>query len=351
MTNPTRTRAASAHFAPAGAIAAVLGLLLFAWSVRRAGVAEILEGIRRVGHGFAVILLLASMRQAIRALAWKVCIEPPHRLPFRHALAAVMTGDAIGNLLPVGPFASEPTKAVFVRGRVPLMAALSSVTVENLLYTFSVAVVIIAGTVAFLSGFPLLPPALRVAGVAAIASMLMLIGGAALVFRRKVRVVSGGVAWVSRRGVAQRLLEAQLERLRTFEERVYGFYARNQRLIGPVVLLDALFHVLAIAEVYVTLALISSGPGPGLLTAFVLETVNRVITIVFKFVPLRLGVDEAGTGLMTSALQLGSAAGVTLAIVRKARVLFWTTIGVVLLVRRGFSVDAVLRQARGAADS
>src|SRR5262249_48388510 len=31
------------------------------------------------------------------------------------------------------------------------------------------------------------------------------------------------------------------------------------------------------------------------LTAFILETTNRFITVVFKFVPLRLGVDEAAT--------------------------------------------------------
>jgi hypothetical protein len=44
-----------------------------------------------------------------------------------------------------------------------------------------------------------------------------------------------------------------------------------------------------------------------LLQAMVLETVNRVITVVFKFVPLRVGVDEAGSALLTAALGLGPA--------------------------------------------
>jgi len=71
-------------------------------------------------------------------------------------------------------------------------------------------------------------------------------------------------------------------------------------------------------------------------------------------VPLRLGVDEAGTALVTRALGLGTATGVTLALVRKARVLVWVVCGLLLLVRRGLSVrrvlqDRELEQAAGGA--
>jgi hypothetical protein len=70
--------------------------------------------------------------------------------------------------------------------------------------------------------------------------------------------------------------------------------------------------------------------------------VNRVVPTVFKVVPLRVGVDEAGTALFTSVLGLGTAAGVTLALVRKARVLVWVIVGLLLLVRRGLNVRRLL---------
>jgi len=60
-----------------------------------------------------------------------------------------------------------------------------------------------------------------------------------------------------------------------------------------------------------------TGVSPTLLTAFVLEYVNRTITVVFQFVPMWLGVDEAGTGLMTAAIGLTGATGV--ALVREVR--------------------------------
>ena len=99
-----------------------------------------------------------------------------------------------------------------------------------------------------------------------------------------------------------------------------------------------------IAEIYVTLFFISKTVAPTLLTAFILESVNRVINVVFKFVPLRTGVDEYGSGALAKVLGFTRASGVTLAIVRKARDIFWTTIGVGLIVRRGLSLRAATYQ-------
>jgi hypothetical protein len=42
---------------------------------------------------------------------------------------------------------------------------------------------------------------------------------------------------------------------------------------------------------------------------------------------------------------MGPAVGVTLAIVRKARVVTWTVVGLALLVRRGMSLKSTVREA------
>jgi hypothetical protein len=67
-------------------------------------------------------------------------------------------------------------------------------------------------------------------------------------------------------------------------------------------------------------------------TAFMLEALNRAINIIFIFVPALVGVDEAGTGLVTGALGFGAASGVTLAIIRKIRMFVWIGIGLLLLL-------------------
>jgi hypothetical protein len=90
-----------------------------------------------------------------------------------------------------------------------------------------------------------------------------------------------------------------------------------------------------VAEIYLTLWILSGQP-PAILTAFILETANRLITVVFKVVPLRLGVDEAATAYISQVLGLGARPGLSMAIIRKLRMLFWALAGGILLIREGF---------------
>ena len=199
--------------------------------------------------------------------------------------------------------------------------------------------IIAAGTVALLFTFDV-PRPLQIASLAAMTTVLLIVCAGALVLARGWRVLSAAVVWLDRR--APVALHTRLAKLRAIEDHVYGFAARHPGRLGPVLLADAGFHALAIAEVWVTLALLT-GTWPALLPTFVLEAVNRTITVVFKFVPLRLGVDEAGTEVLTRTLSLSAGLGVTMAIVRKARVLFWSAIGVAFLTQRGMRRDEVAR--------
>ena len=65
-------------------------------------------------------------------------------------------GDALGNIIPfVSVAVSEPSKAVFVKDRVPLMVGLSALAIENIFYALSVAIFICAGTTTLLLSFSL----------------------------------------------------------------------------------------------------------------------------------------------------------------------------------------------------
>ena len=142
----------SRRFAPLGIIFGLLGLLLFAYFVSRAGVGEIVSRIQLLGAGFFLIIAVSSLRYVVRSLAWTRCIEGPHRLPFRDAFAARLMGDALGNIIPfVSVAVSEPSKAVFVKDRVPLMVGLSGLAIENLFYGLSVALFIFSGVTTLLA--------------------------------------------------------------------------------------------------------------------------------------------------------------------------------------------------------
>jgi Lysylphosphatidylglycerol synthase TM region len=315
-----------------GLTAALFGAGLFAYTLQQTSVQPIIEGLRSVGWGFILILALSGLRTLARAAAWTLCTPGPHGLRIRDTFPAFLTGEALGNLTPLGLFVSEPTKAVFVRHRVTLMTAVSGLATENVLYTLSVAVVITTGTVALLFSFDV-PRAVRMASVIVMGGMLVVLAVAAWILARQVRIVTGLLDRLHRRRLAPGMLIQRLEKLRVLEDRIYTFHLRHPERLLPVLALETAYHVAGVAEVFVTLMWISHAPT--LLIAFVLETANRATNVVFKFVPLRLGVDEAGTELLTTVLGYPIATGATLAIVRKVRVLFWTGVGIILLAQRG----------------
>ncbi len=331
-------------FTPLGIIFALAGIALFVYFVKKAGVGQIAEGISRLGAGFILILAISSVRHIVRSIAWTLCMEAPYRLRFRDAFRARLMGDAIGNILPFASFViSEPAKPALIRDRVPLMAGFSAIVIENIFYSLSVVVFVFSGMLALLLSFSL-PKGLRLASFIILAVIGLVIVFGALLIRKQLRFISGTASFMHWRG----LNEKWVEKGRALEDRVYGFYQRNGARFVPIMLLEACFHLAGVMEIYATLSFISPQQPPTLFTAFILESVNRVITMAFKFIPLRMGVDEAGTGKISKVLQFTEAVGVTLAIVRKARDVFWAAVGVALLVHRGLSLRTVARDAEAA---
>jgi hypothetical protein len=335
----TQNQSGSRRFAPLGIIFGLLGLLLFGYFVSRAGVGEIVSNIQRLGAGFLLILAVSSTRYIVRALAWMRCVEPPHRLPFRDAFAARLMGDALGNIIPfVSVAVSEPSKAVFVKDRVPLLVGLSALAIENIFYALTVAIFIFAGTATLLLTFSL-PKGLRYASIAALITTLVIIPLIYLLIRWQTRFLSGALSFLSRRGVVPKYIDKIRPRAQSLEDRVYGFYATSQRSFLSIFLLDMSFHAAGMLEVFITLAFISP-VAPTFTQAFILESVNRIINVAFKFIPLRAGVDEGGTGQVSKVLGFARDIGVTLAIVRKGRDIFWSAIGLLLIWKKNQRLSA-----------
>ena len=318
-------------FSLTGVLTTVGGLLVMVWAVMRVGVAEIAGDVSQVGWGLLLIVAFGGLRFLLRAVAWRLCLDPPHRLRLRDAFAAVICGDAIGNATPLGPLVGEPAKAAFVRGRVALAPALTALAIENVLYTLSAAAMIAAGMIALLLRFQL-PPDVRGVGELAIAGTVALFVAALWMLWRQPALISRALGIVPP-------LRKHAERIKQMEEEIYTFASRHRHALPGLAAAEAGFHVLGVAEMYLTLWLLSV-TGPTLLYAFLFETANRLITVVFKMVPWRLGVDEVGTAWFAVLIGLPDKTGLAMAILRKARMLFWAAVGGILLVREGLSGPA-----------
>jgi len=197
-------------------------------------------------------------------------------------------------LLPMGFLVAEPAKAQYVADRLPFGTAFRALMIELAFYTVSLT--LLFGSAALI----VLPPA---------AALGIAIGGA--------------------------LAAVPLKRAVGTVEPLQRFALAQPRRASTIVALEASYHALGIIETYVVLLCVAPA-GAAWTSALLLETMNRSVTMVFKMLPMRVGVDEAAAALVTNRLALGSSTGIMLALVRKLRMLFWAALGLVFMrVRTG----------------
>jgi hypothetical protein len=160
---------------------------------------------------------------------------------------------------------------------------------------------------------------------------LFLIAGMAVVLVAALWLIAKEPALVSStlgRFVSPRLLD----KIRELETTSYGFVRSKPGRLFAVIGCEVGFHVFSVAETWITLVFLGFH---SIALAIVLDTVQRMINVVFKLVPLKIGVDEVGSGLTSAALGYGAPLGVVMGVVRKVRVLIWAGMGLILMSTRG----------------
>jgi hypothetical protein len=307
-----------------------IGVVLLVVTVQRVGGwSAVVTGIASVGWWFIPVLILGAARMGCRAAAWIACVRQyGDRLRWRDGFAAMLAGDAAGNLTPLGVLASEPTKILLTRSRTSTVASVASVAIENAFYIASVAIVLLTGTWIFLQRADV--PASLEHISEGIVIIVVIVGVIALWVARTRPAVLSRFAPVMLK--LARRADVPADGVAEIESRIYGVLRWPLRRILGVVVWEALFHILAVAEVWMVLRLLPGSASISLADAFLMESAGRFVTIAFKFVPYRLGIDEAGSGAVSTVLGLGAATGVTLALVRRLRIIVLNAFGLLKLV-------------------
>ncbi|MBS1787736.1 MAG: flippase-like domain-containing protein [Acidobacteria bacterium] len=313
-------------------ISAVIGLALFVYVIRQTGVEEIAARLRQLGSGFVWILAISACRYLTRSLSWLRCISPEDRhVGFWTLWRARLAGEAIGDLT-AGPLVAEPLKAMVLGDKVSLASRVSSLAVENITYTVSSCVMVMAGAIALLTSFGM-AGSLRVAMRVSLAAVILVIIASVIVIGRRWKLGSGTAVFLVRmliRDQAKRTkLESKIVHLAELEEYIFDFFAKRPMDFFLVILCQMSFHLAGVTEIFVTMKLI--GAHLSFATAFLMESVNRALNIAFTFVPAMVGVDELGTRELAKVLGFDGSFGVALAIIRKIRMFFWIGIGLMFL--------------------
>ncbi len=313
-------------------LAFILGLGLLVFIINRVGLQPIFDALLRIGFGFFLLLAISGSRHVLRAIAMRAAVPAEHRhFNFFQAFAARLGGEAISFLTFTGPLLGEATKVALLRRKVPLTYGVPALVVDNLLYNLSVVFFILSGACVMLFTYRLSPPVHYVLiGIAAIAALGIL--AAALAAKRRIMVASWAMDRLAELRLSPKVILKRRQHVRHIESKVYDFYKHHPGVFFGMIGCDLLSHASSVIEVYVTLRML--GLAPQVAQAYIIESLTKVINFAFAFVPGTIGVYEAGTQIILQNLGFAAAIGVALALVRKAGIIFWTSIGLLVLTWR-----------------
>ncbi len=315
------------------ALAFLLGLGLLIYVINRVGVQPLFDALLRIGFGFFVILGLSGLRHFLRTISMRAAVPPEHRrISFRHAFAARLGGEAISFLTFTGPLLGEATKVALLRKRIPLTYGVPALVVDNLLYNLSVVFFVLSGACVMLAWYPL-PPSVYIVllGIAIVAALGILV--VVVAAKRRVMILTWVIDRLAQLRLSPKVILKRRHSIYHLESKVYDFYKHHPTAFFVMIACNLLAHVMSVVEVYLALKML--GFQPQVAQAYIIESLTKVINFAFAFVPGTIGVYEGGTEvILQKGLGFTPAAGLALALVRKAAIVSWTSIGLLVLTWR-----------------
>lgn len=307
-------------------ISFLFGGVLLIYLVLQVGWRTLLDDFRRLGWFFLLILALSAIKYLIRSVTWAAAFFPEERQSWPKLFGYRLAGEALNYLSVAGPVLGEPVKASMLQG-VRFAPALASTLLETGLNGIAAILVTVAGLAWLVVGTSS-PTPFRNAGPAAILILLALGAGFLYALKRRLPVLTWpwqrlrGLRWLSSPKLGQDLA--------LVERRMHRLSAERPGALWVMLLLGFVTQALALLEVYVVI--LPLGIVPRFSSVLIMEAFTKLAKAVFFFVPGRIGADEGSSAGIFAMLGLSPAAGVTLALARRLRALFWSALGLLFLL-------------------
>ncbi len=312
----------------------VASVLLFVYMIDRTTTATVLDKARLLGWGFAFLILLSGARHVLRTLAWRSCIEPGGRHPGLLDLFELrLVGEAFNDMTPAGPLLGETVKVWAASKRMPLPSSGSSVVLENLIYGLAAVLFMLSGMVLLLLEITM-PHRIRLISVGLAIGLLSSMLVPYWIITRRILLVGGMLDWLEAKGLRWAAFERYEPNLRVFEEGIHDFFLTRRTLFLSILAIEIATNFTGIAEAYLVLK--ATTAHSSLLAAYLVETTNRAVQLIFAFVPFGLGVEEGAAAATLQTLGYGAGEGVSLAVIRKVRTVFWAALGLLLAAKYSF---------------
>src|SRR5208283_4071263 len=286
---------------------ALLGLALLVSLLRETGPSRVANQLRTMAWGLGLIVVLAGISHLTKTLAWRLTFLCDIRdVSFARMFGLRLVSETIGSFGLPGQVLGETARVYLLGSTLPVANSISSVTLDRGLYIVTSALVSVTGilTALFLLS---LSGAWRLYAFLFSALLLGLLGVTAVAFRRRWPVFSGAAHAIGSLPWFKNLLDGKQSVIDSAERNLFSFYHETPKAFWASLILNLACHGMAILEVYLLLYFMRARTG--LLAAFVLEALTKLINVVGALNPGNFGTYEAGNIILTRLLGITGVAG------------------------------------------
>ena len=307
------------------AIFLVVGAAVLLYLLRSAGTGSVQLYLKNLGPWIAVPFALVGLQHALRSLSWYAAVKATgHPVPYLTLLRARLGAETLGYLSLTGALGSQTSKVWLLREGVPMRRGAASVIVDAL--ASAIAGVLYAGVALLVCQYVLGLPDWTAAIGGGLVALAVVGWTMATVWseQRRHRVEDYDVllshpvppGWRAAVRDSFRRVRAALVRLR-------GLH------IARMILLHSLGHVALTMATWSILVLL--GISSAFIVGLLFEVGAKLGNVMGAFIPARLGVFEAGVTASSGILQMGTAAGLAVGLVRRLVDLLWVALGLLSL--------------------
>jgi len=310
--------------------AGLLGFGLLGYLVFRSGPGAVWKQLQAVGWGFALVILLGGLSQLAKTFAWRQAFTCDiSDLTWFRSFVAQLISDGFGQLGVAGKVVGEGARISLLRRAVPLSNALSAGAIDGVLHTFTAVLITVLGVSATLLLAPL-SGTWRMYAVLLVAVLMSAIILAAVSVRNRWQLVGHATRAIGRLPRLREWVSGKQPIIDSAEDNLLTFRDEAPSAFWATLLLNLLWHMLAILEVYIILRFM--GAKVALSGAFILEALTKVINLVGALNPGNVGTYEAGNILIAKVFGVTGTAGLTLALCRRLRTVFWAGVGAMCMI-------------------
>ena len=305
----------------------ILGLSLLGYMLHRAGPGAVWNQVQAVGWGLALIIVLGGLSQLIKTWAWRQTFAcDTSALSWSRSLGAQLASDAVGQLRFAGKLCGEGLRISMLGSAVPLANGISSSAIDGGLHAFTAVVVTVLGITATLLLVPLVDGRWRIYALLLAAVLTAIVAISAMAVARGWQLMGNAARAITRLPRLHKLISSKLSVIDSAEHNLLSFYREEPVAFCASLILNFLWHAIAVLEVYLILRFM--GAHVSAVGAFALEGLTKMINLVGALSPGNLGTYEGGNMLIANMFGVTGTGGLTLALCRRARAIFWAALGV-----------------------